>query len=371
MYNVFLHPLRSYQGPKLWAAFRFPYVYHSVKGSLAQRMKGVHDQYGPIVRVAPNELAYTTAAAWKDIYGFRPGQFQNPKDQSVLPVPHKGQAINLVRAGDAEHGRQRRLLAHAFSAKALEDQQPLIIFYVDLLIRQLRENAAQPQNMVAWYNWATFDIIGDLTFGESFHGLRDQRWHPWVQTFTEGLEAAGFISALSRYGLEFTLQLVVPKAKLDKFHRMCVFLQEKVGARLGRGTGRPDFISYIMRNDKDGRQMSKGEIEANAEALVIAGSETTASLLAGATYYLCMNPHTLARLTAEVRGAFDSGGDIQLNSVNKLGYLVAVLSESLRMYPPTPSSLPRIIVNGDMVSGRWVAPGVSTPIPMASAAVVG
>jgi cytochrome P450 len=323
------------------------------------QVKALHDKYGPVVRIAPNELAYTTAAAWKDIYGFRPGQTQNPKDQSVLPAPHKGQAVSITRANDADHNRQRRLLLHAFSAKALEEQQPLIMFYVDLLIRRLRENAAQPQNMVAWYNWTTFDIIGDLTFGESFHSLQDQCWHPWVSTITEGLEAGGFITALGRYRLEFAMQLLVPKAKLDKFKRMGIYLKEKVGARLARNTERPDFTTFIMRNDKEGRQMSKAEIEANAELLIIGGSETTASLLSGATYFLCMNPDTLVRVTAEVRGAFDHDGDIQINSVNKLSYLLAVLDEALRIYPPAPSALPRITLKGDMISGQWVPPGVS------------
>lgn len=322
-------------------------------------MKVIHDQYGPVVRVAPNELAYTTAVAWKDIYGFRTGQSQNPKDLTAIPPPHKGQAMNLVRANDAEHSRHRRLLSHAFSAKALEAQQPLIMSYVDLLIQRLKENAAQPQNMVAWYNWTTFDIIGDLTFGESFHGLRDQRWHPWVEAITEGLEAGGVINAIGRYGLDFAMQFLIPKAMLEKFDRLLVYLNEKVGSRLERGAERPDFISYVMRNDKDGQQMSKDEIEANAEVLVVAGSETTASLLAGATYYLCMSPGALKKVTAEVRHAFDTDRDIHLNSVNKLDYLLAVLNESLRIYPPVPSSLPRITVNGDMISGQWVAPGVS------------
>jgi len=364
-YNVFLHPLRSYPGPKMWAAFRFPTVYCGIKGILPMQIKALHDQYGPVVRIAPNELAYTTAAAWKDIYGFRPGQLQNPKDQRALPAPHKGQAVSVIRADDADHSRQRRLLSHAFSAKALEEQQPLIMFYVDLLIRRLRENAAQPQNMVAWYNWTTFDVIGDLTFGEPFHCLQDQGWHPWVLTITEGLQAGGFIAALSRYGLEFAMQFLVPKAKLDKFHRMWVYVKEKVGARLARSTERPDFTTYIMRNDKEGRQMSKAEIEANAELLIVAGSETTASLIAGATYYLCVNPDALARVTAEVRGTFDNDQDIQINSVNKLSYLLAVLNEALRIYPPAPSSIPRITLKGDMISGQWVPPGVSKSNHMA------
>jgi cytochrome P450 len=290
----------------------------------------MHDEYGPIVRIAPNELSYTTASAWKDIYGFRPGQPQNPKDQAVLPKPHPDQADNIIRSNDADHSRFRRLMSHAFSAKALDEQQPLIMFYIDLLINRLKENAAHPQNMVAWYNWTTFDIISDLTFGESFHGLRDQQWHPWVETVVEALEVGAIVNAISRYGLDGIFAFLIPRSMREKFDQLWIYPKEKVATRLQSGTERPDFMSYVMRNDKHGREMNKEEITSNAEVFVVAGSETTASLLSGATYYLCENPQVLEKVTAEVRDEFESDQDITANAVNKLDYLQAVLSESLR-----------------------------------------
>ncbi len=343
----------------MWAAFRFPYFYNQLKARLPRRVKALHDQYGPIVRIAPTELSYIAAEAWKDIYGISAGQAQNPKDKNLLIAPHKGLPDSIFRANDDDHSRYRRLISHAFSTKALEDQQPLITAYVDLLIKRLQENSDKAQNMTAWYNWTTFDIIGDLMFGESFHGLRDQRWHPWVETINEGLEVAGVINAITYYRLDFALQYLIPKSMLDKFDLILDYTREKVESRLQRGTERPDFMSLIMRNDKDGQQMSRGELDANAEMLVLAGSETSASLLAGATYYLCTNPLPLERATSEVRHAFKTDQDMDMYSLAKLDYLMAVINESLRLYPPAPSAVPRITVNGDQICGQWVAPGVS------------
>ncbi len=134
---------------------------------------------------------------------------------------------------------------------------------------------------------------------------------------------------------------------------------EKVASRMDSGTERPDFMSHIMRHDKDGRQMSRKEIEANAEVLVVAGSETTATLLSGATYYLCMNPRQLEKVTAEVRDAFERDQDINAHALSKLENLLAVLMETSRLYPPVPGSVPRITVNGDTIAGQWVPPAVS------------
>ena len=110
--------------------------------------------------------------------------------------------------------------------------------------------------------------------------------------------------------------------------------------------------------------MTRPEILASSRVLLTAGSETTASLLSGATYFLLTNPSWLARVQAEVRGAFWTADDITLRSVSTPGFLPllgAVLQESLRCYPPVPSTLPRVTGReGAVVDGRYVPGGVST-----------
>lgn len=54
----------------------------------------------------------------------------------------------------------RRNISHAFSAKALEEQQGILKGYIDLLVQRLRERVRQTVDMVSWYNFTTFDIIG-------------------------------------------------------------------------------------------------------------------------------------------------------------------------------------------------------------------
>lgn len=106
--------------------------------------------------------------------------------------------------------------------------------------------------------------------------------------------------------------------------------------------------------------MTLEQIRANASLLIIAGSETTATALSGATYLLCSNPDTLAKLTEEVRSAFSSEDEITLLSVQKLKYMLAVLDESLRMFPPVPTASPRTIhEGGDVVCGTFLPEKVS------------
>lgn len=100
-------------------------------------------------------------------------------------------------------------------------------------------------------------------------------------------------------------------------------------------------------------------LEANANVLLIAGSETTATLLSGVTYLLLMNPKALSRLTEEVRAAFNSEAEIDMQSVSRLPYMLACLDEALRMYPPVPNGLPRVVPkNGAQIAGKFVEEGV-------------
>ena len=51
--------------------------------------------------------------------------------------------------------------------------------------------------MVNWYNHTPFDVIGDLTYGESFHSLEKGGYHPWVRSIFAGIKISSQMFALS------------------------------------------------------------------------------------------------------------------------------------------------------------------------------
>lgn len=134
---------------------------------------------------------------------------------------------------------------------------------------------------------------------------------------------------------------------------------EMLKKRLAMKELRADLFEGLAKRSDD-FNISFGELSSNAFILIIAGSETTATTLAGATYLLTRNPHILEKLTQEVRSAFKRSEEININSVNKLTYMLAVLNESLRMYPPVTSNLVRTVPpGGSTVAGNYVPGGVS------------
>ena len=101
-------------------------------------------------------------------------------------------------------------------------------------------------------------------------------------------------------------------------------------------------------------------IGANAGVLVVAGSETTATLLSGVTFLLLKNPGALEKLAQEVRSTFSSESEITLLSVGKLNYMLACLDEALRLYPPVSIGFPRQVPKGGVtIAGEFLPEGVS------------
>ncbi|XXH00038.1 hypothetical protein Hte_006379 [Hypoxylon texense] len=293
-------------------------------------------------------------------------------ENSKEPHEFDRQILNVIGAHREEHALFRRALSHGFSAQAMLNQEPIIKKYVDQLFEKLHKecrNSIQPLNMVEWFNFATFDVIGDLAFGEPFGCLENSTYHPWVALVFLSMRNLSWMVNLSHYPLIAPLLgLLMPKGLSTKWAEHQQLSEAKVRKRLALPTERPDFMDAMLRKrGANLRDFTFEELVSNAAVLIIAGSETTATLLSAATYFLTTNPHTLARLTHEVRSTFTTEDEINLVSVQKLSYMLAVLDESMRMYPPVTSPAPRVIAaGGDTILGRYVPEGTIVDIWQAS-----
>ena len=215
--------------------------------------------------------------------------------------------------------------------------------------------------MVENFNLATFDIVSDLSFGESFGGLKTRTPHPWIKAFFEATIIRTIVVQLTilKIPLVSTIGKMVVLPMMSKRLGAMNYTKGKIEKRIDQGTDRPDFMSYVLRHN-DEKGMSREEINATFNILMIAGSETTATLLSGCIYLLQKNPLALQKLQTEIRNTFSDEGEITMLSVGHLKYLEAVIDESLRLYPPVPISLSRVTPpEGAVVCGHWVPGNVS------------
>ena len=320
------------------------------------------------MRVSPTELHFNSVQAWEDIYGHRPGHPNFHKDPvhvgSVEPLTG---VTTLTMADDANHARQRRALAHSFSQKALVEQEDIIQDYVNRFIVHMKRMANKNEsfNMVNWLNFTTFDIIGDLAFGEPFGCLESGEFHFWVSLIFETVKAGAIEQATRRFataGSAFQNFLMwwIPNEVRERRKDHLKFSTEKVMRRLkNEQTEHRDFIWYILKQ-KEKYDLQEGEIIVNSALFIVAGSETTANALSGMLARLVYNPDKYEKLCKEIREAFKEEGELKYEKLSELVYLSAVIEEGLRIHPPVPTGLLRTVPKGgDTVDGFWVPGGVN------------
>lgn len=361
IWRIYLDALHGVPGPRSWIVFPILRHISGVRGRLDIDMRRFHAQYGEVVRFGPGEVSFITLDAWKSIYGH--GHPQLPK---VLISGSTG--TDILSADDLNHSRYRKALSPAFSTRGLQAQEPHLIVYVEKLISRLKGIAESrlPVDMVKWYNLTTFDLIGDLAFGQSFGGLDCSEYHYWVSTIFNFVKVVPFLKLKDAYPVVLPLFIaLLPKRFLETHKRQTQHAKETVHKRLNNTAayGRGDFMDSMLRNrgEKDG--LSDKELEVNAALLIFAGSETTATLLSGVTYWLLKSPEALAKVTAEVRSTMRTEAEVNMHNVmNQLPYMHACLEETFRLYPPLPSGPQRRAVVPIQISGYNIPPGVSSAL---------
>ncbi|KAJ4155986.1 hypothetical protein LMH87_001203 [Akanthomyces muscarius] len=367
IYRIWFHPLAKYPGPKLQAAWYLPHLYNNyIVGNGHFRATRLHRKYGPIVRIGPNHLAVDGAIGWREIYGHKTGK----QEFNKFFTPTRDSEFNLINAPKDTHRRIRRQLAHAFSDSALAEQETVVLQYVDLFIDRLTERCGESINIVKWFNFTSFDIIGELAYSESFHSLESNGYHPWVLSIFTLVKSSALRTFLYNYRLLFHIvqSLPVSISPIGAFTKIRSFASEKAVDRLN-GSEKPgpdqshrDFMSYMLRDTRDGnRGMSDVEIVSTTPTLIIAGSETTATTLSGLVFNLKHNPEAHQLLLDEIRGTFSSEREISMKSAANLQYLQACIHETLRIYPPVPETPPRRSP-GAQINGEYIPSGTKLSI---------
>ncbi|PPJ51845.1 hypothetical protein CBER1_09565 [Cercospora berteroae] len=365
LYTAFLGPLSKFPGPRLRALTPLPDLLTVCSGNDAEAAIRLHASYGPVVRVAPNKLSFAGGRSWKEIHGFRkPGEAPILKDHTRYSKPFNGVASLVTETDPAVHARQRKLLSHSFADRTLKELEPLLQHWITLFRCKLEERmrSGEKVDLVKWFNCTTFDIMGDLAFNESLGMLENGEYSDWVKAIFGSVKVLTLIRAVkTTHWLVDMLanEFLVKSPRVQKQGALhWNYAKQRVDRRLARRPERTDLWTNIVKKRDEGEDgLSTEEQYSNASAFMIAGTETTATALSGTVYYLLRNPRYMEKLVQEIRTAHKRPDEITMESTQQLKYQ-AVLKEGLRMYPPVPIALPRIIPkDGVIIEGEFVPGG--------------
>ncbi|KAH8748680.1 cytochrome P450 [Diaporthe sp. PMI_573] len=372
-YRIFFHPLSKYPGPVLAKLTSLVWTYHFTKGDIIRWNDELHTKYGETVRSGPNRLSFIGPRAWKDIYGHKHGQYKpNVKNlerfvgkltSNVHPM-----ATEPTMAG---HAAQKRQFNHAFSDRALTEQESLIGKYIDQLIQLVRKEVAKSPNnkpevdVAKLYNFTTFDVMGDLTFGEGLGQLETGIESSWVQAVFVTFKFMTVRSVMKAYPLGgFLYSAFAPKGVMEDCARHIQSSNALVDKRLEKGNnGRPDIFGFILR--QPGEKMSRPLMNANAGMFMMSGTETTATALTSMTWCLLNNPEKLEKVVREIRAVPKESG-LTSNVLKNMKYMNAVIEEGMRMYPSGQVGLGsqrEIAPGGNWVCGEYLPEKTQVTVP--------
>lgn len=368
IYNVFFHPLHGFPGPKAAAATPLLFAWRLCNGRLTDWVISLHEKYGEVVRIHPNELSFVGDAAWQDIFRCRPelprpvaGPIAFPN--GVLPLP--------TIVGTENHTRQKRILNHGFSDRALKEQEHILQKRSDASIDCLADQIGKSNNspdidICNWYYCTTFDIISEFCFSEDFRSLEDAETHPWLAGVFEGMKMGKIMTAFDHFPpLGPLVARCARYAARDRLRRIFSWSQEKIDRRIAQKSERPDLLKFVLENnDKQG--MTRDEIDSTITVILLTGSgDTLVAAMAALTYFALQNPMVMERLQEEIKSAVGKNPEnITVAMVSKLEYLDAALQEAMRMHAPAPGSNPRVVNRpGIQVCGIPIPQGTQVGIP--------
>jgi cytochrome P450 len=122
------------------------------------------------VRIAPGTVNIMSVEAVKTIYGSR-GLFRKTPFYRLLAVDGQQGLFNTI---DVEfHRRHRRLLAGPMAESSLKSILPVIEARLALTLSRMKEEMTSrgAADVFKWWMFMATDVIGELTFGDSFRML--------------------------------------------------------------------------------------------------------------------------------------------------------------------------------------------------------
>lgn len=98
----------------------------------------------------------------------------------------------------SSHGARRKVWDRGFSSKALRNYEPRVAYYTDKLLARVNSHVehgqGKPLNASLWFNFYSFDVMGDLSLGESFGMLDRGEIHFAMQTLHSYMFMLGVFS---------------------------------------------------------------------------------------------------------------------------------------------------------------------------------
>ncbi|EIW52300.1 cytochrome P450 [Trametes versicolor FP-101664 SS1] len=349
LYRLFFAPLARLPGPALSALTRLPLILVEFTGRRSAWIHALHVKYGPVVRVAPDEVSFATREAAKEIYtsggsGYDKTSFyrlfEHFDTPNIFSTLDRGTHAD-VKKRFAERYNKTHIMRPEVSAVVQE--------HVDAFVEKCAESAGRSVDVYLLLHCFALDgITGHMFHPNGLHSLTNPRDFAMME--------------------ELTYPTLI---KEQYFRYYFPSLARFLGKTIGFGNLRTDGLSsvrYVLDTVRSApvsphTLLDKLRLYESKDAdLTLAASECMDHLVAGLDTTgdaLCFLMHHLSLpasqpLQDRLRAELHSNPAAALDD---LLYLDALVKEGLRVFCPVPMALPRLVPAGGSTIDGVALPG--------------
>ncbi|GIK06086.1 hypothetical protein Aspvir_010204 [Aspergillus viridinutans] len=342
IYRLYFDPLHHIPGPKLAAISHvYEFYYDVIRGGMfIWEIERMHQEYGPIVRINPREVHIKDPYFYDELYApAQGGRDKDPKSVEIFSSP-----TALVATVDHQtHRMRRKLLTNFFSRRSIEKIEPVIheslSTFLDGLMRAYKEGSVV--ELIDRLQGLTGDVITQYAYGESY-GLQDPKNFgkgivKVVQEGTEEIHLHRFFPIIQR-----SLRLV-PSVFMTRIFPARAAMYDLLGGVRNKSievlqqkdTSNPPermtMFHALTAPEVPPEERTLNRLEDEGLVLFAAGTETTATTLGVALFYILNDPTVLTKLRGEVDQVMPTPQSLATwRQLEKLPYLNGVIHEALR-----------------------------------------
>ncbi|KAK1450551.1 cytochrome P450 [Colletotrichum melonis] len=375
-------PLWRIPGPALSKITSIALRWHEFGANRTLYIHSLHLKYGPVVRIAPNEVSYTSYEAVKEIYGSLGSGYDKHRFYNLFKVFGRRTMFSTLVKGD--HAKRKRIIADRYANSNVV--KPIALSGIEKraeeFVRQCADAASRSVNVYVSSNLQARRNGGESCISNTDTVVPDHQvklhsyacdcvthhlFHPYgtnslqKQEDTDMMEQVTTDDSLRNRLIQHHYPVFYQYFSkiLDLFFdpRTTPLAKDFVVNATSKIDPAPfTLLSRLQDKRESGssvNQMDAIDIAAECTDHMVAGIDTTGDSLCFLLWELSQ-PASLEiqrKLREEIRENPDA-------SFDKLSYLDAVVQEGLRCYPAIPMSLPRVVPpGGKTVDGYFVSEG--------------
>ncbi|OKL61118.1 hypothetical protein UA08_03098 [Talaromyces atroroseus] len=380
-HSLFISPLAKIPGPKAFALTSWRLAYEDYNGTRTRTIHALHQKYGPVVRIGPNEVSCNSISALKSVYGAGSG-FERTSFYHMFEVYGRKNMFSFptVKA----HGERKKMFAHAYAKSAVMNKENASLIerkvrlYMELLGREEEKEEGSTSEIFSSLHYFSLDTITEFLYGRfgktaclegraedraliqdiSDHARRKLAWFAvHLPAFTQWLYSrTGIMREIARHFYPMQTPTTYSGIRAHALKACKTF-----GSCAAKGTTSEEtsLISKLWRHHMTQKNGGIDDLDIASECAdhLLAGIDTTSDTLMFLIWSLSRREHRdfQKRLIQEVRDmsteSINSDGVPMVDKTDNLPYVDAVIKETLRLFAPLPGSEPRSLSQSSTIDG--------------------